>query len=63
MSLLASIWYPWQFIREMEIDLSHREMEIDPSHNPAITLLGIYPKDSCSIIFIVALFITARNRK
>jgi hypothetical protein len=45
-------------------------LEIDLPENPAISLLGIYPKDSpahhrdtCSTMFIVALFVIARNRK
>jgi hypothetical protein len=40
------------------------KLEIDPSEEPAIPLLGIYPKDTppchrgtCSIMFIVALFV------
>ena len=45
-------------------------MGIDLPQKPAIPLLGIYPKDTssyhkdiCSTMFIVALFIIARNWK
>jgi hypothetical protein len=45
-------------------------MEIDLSQDPAIAFLGIYPKaaliyprDAYSTMFIVALFIIARNWK
>ena len=45
-------------------------MEIDLPEDPAIPLLGIYPKDApqchrvtCSTMFIVALFVIARNWK
>ena len=45
-------------------------MEIDLPEDPAITLLGIYPKDAppchraiCSIMFIAALFVIARSWK
>jgi hypothetical protein len=55
-SLRKSIW---RFIRKLEIDLSE---------DPAIPLLGRYPKDAssyhrgtCSTIFIVALFVMARS--
>ena len=51
----------WQFLRKLDIVLSE---------DPAIPLLGIYPediptcnKDTCSIIFIAALFIIARSWK
>jgi hypothetical protein len=44
--------------------------EIDLHENPAILLLGIYPKDSppchrgmCSTMFIVTLFVIARSWK
>jgi len=45
-----------------------RKMNIVLSEAPAILLLGIYTKDaqnmdSCSIMFIAALFIIARNSK
>ena len=45
-------------------------MEIDLPEDPAIPLLGIYPKDSqlchsdtCSTMFIAALFVIARSWK
>ena len=45
-------------------------MEIDLPEDPAILLLGIYPKDAppcrrsiCSTMFIVALFVIARSWK
>ena len=51
----------WLFLRELAIVLSE---------DPAIPLLGIYPKDAptynkdtCSTMFIAALFIIARNWK
>jgi hypothetical protein len=57
-----TIWKSfWQFLRKLEIVLPE---------NPAITLLGMYPKDAptynqdtCSTMFIVALFIIARSWK
>jgi hypothetical protein len=51
----------WQFLRKLDILLPE---------DPAIPLLGIYPedaltwnKDTCSIMFIAALFIIARSWK
>jgi hypothetical protein len=51
----------WRFLRKLEIDLAE---------DPAIPLLGIYPKDglpchrgTCSTIFIAVLFVIARNWK
>jgi hypothetical protein len=51
----------WQFFRKLDIVLLE---------DPAIPLLGIYPedvptgnKDTCSTMFIVALFIIARSWK
>jgi hypothetical protein len=45
-------------------------LEIDLPENPAIPLLGIYPKDAppfhrgiCSTMFIAALFVIARSYK
>jgi hypothetical protein len=47
-----------------------RKLEIVLTEDPAIPLLGIYPedapahnKDTCSSIFIAALFIVARSWK
>ena len=51
----------WRFLRKLDMRLPE---------DPAIPLLGIYPKDSpacnkdtCSIMFIAALFIIARSWK
>ena len=51
----------WRFLRKLEIDLPE---------DPAISLLGKYPKDvspghggTCFSIFIVALFVVARSWK
>jgi len=51
----------WKFLRKFDI--------VQPE-DPAIPLLGIYPKsaptynkDTCSAMFIAALFITDRSRK
>ena len=60
--LVQLLWKStWWFLRKLEIVLPE---------DPAILLLGIYPKDvppyhkdRCSTIFIVALFVTARNWK
>ena len=60
--LLQSVWKSiWQFLRKLAISLSQ---------NPVISLLGIYSndaqpyhKDTCSTLFIVALFIIVRTWK
>ena len=50
----------WRFLRKLKIELPY---------NPAIPLLGIYPdktinqKDTCTPMFIAALFIIAKTRK
>ena len=50
----------WRFLRKLKIEL--------PFH-PAIPLLGIYPektmtrKDTCTPVFIAALFAIAKTRK
>ena len=51
----------WRFLRKLDIELPE---------DPAIPLLGIYPndastykRDTCSTMFIAALFIIARNGK
>jgi hypothetical protein len=59
---LQPLWKSvWQFLRKLDIILSE---------DPAIPLLVIYPedaptcnKDTCSIMFIAALFIKARSWK
>jgi hypothetical protein len=47
-----------------------RKLKIDLPEDPAIPILGIYPKDipqchrvKCSTMFIVALFVIARSSK
>jgi hypothetical protein len=60
--LVQPLWKSvWRFLRKLEIDLPE---------NPAIPLLGIYPKDgspcyrgTCSTMFIVAIFVIARSWK
>jgi hypothetical protein len=60
--LVKLLWKSvWQFLRKLEIDLPE---------DPAIPLLGIFPedaptwnKDTCSTMFIAALFIIARSWK
>jgi hypothetical protein len=60
--LVQPLWKSvWQFLRKLDIVLLE---------DPAITLLGIYPedvltcnKDTCSNMFISALFIKARSWK
>ena len=60
--LVQPLWKSvWQFLRKLDIVLPE---------DPAIPLLGIYPedvptgnKDTCSIMFIAALFIIARSWK
>jgi hypothetical protein len=57
-----SLWKSvWRFLRKLDIELLE---------DPAIPLLGIYPedaptgkKDTCSTMFIAALFIIARSWK
>jgi hypothetical protein len=60
--LIQPLWkWIWRFLRKLEIDLPE---------DPAIPLLGIYPKDAlpcdrgtCSTMFIAALFVIARSWK
>ena len=60
--LVQPLWKSiWRFLRKFEIDLPE---------DPAILLLGIYPKDAppwnrgtCSIMFIAAIFVIARTWK
>jgi len=58
--LVQPLWKSvWRFLRKLDIVLSE---------DPTIPLLGIYPKDvphkdTCSTMFIVALFIIARGWK
>ena len=50
----------WRFVKNLKIELPY---------DPAIPLLGIYPektvieKESCTTMFIAALFTIARTRK
>jgi hypothetical protein len=61
-ALVQTLWKSvWQFLRKLGIVLPE---------DPAIPLLGIYPedaptcnKDTCSTMFIAALFIIARSWK
>ena len=60
--LIQPLWKSvWRFLRKLNIVLPE---------DPAIPLLGIYPrdtpiynKDTCTTMFIAALFIIARSRK
>ena len=60
--LVQPLWKSvWRFLRKLDIVLPE---------DPAIPLLGIYPedvptvkKDTCSTMFIAALFIIARSGK
>ncbi|EDL87139.1 rCG63135 [Rattus norvegicus] len=60
--LIKPFWKSvWRFLRKLDIELPE---------DPAISLLGIYPKDAptykkdmCSTMFIAALFIIARSWK
>jgi hypothetical protein len=60
--LIQPLWKSiWRFLRKLEIDLHE---------DPAIPLLGIYPKDvsqchqgMCSTMFTMALFMIARSWK
>ena len=60
--MIQPLWKSvWQFLRKLDIVLSE---------DPAIPLLGIYPKDvptynkdTCSTMFIAALIIVARRWK
>jgi hypothetical protein len=60
--LVQPLWKSvWWFLRKLDIELPE---------DPAIPLLGIYPedaptcnKDTCSTMFIAALYIIARNWK
>ena len=59
--MIQSLWRTvWRSLKKLEIELPY---------NPAIPLLGVYPekaiiqKESCSTMFIVALFTIARTWK
>ena len=59
--LIQSLWRTvWRFLKKLKIELPY---------DPAMPLLGIYPeksiiqKDTCTPIFIAALFTTARSWK
>ena len=57
---MATMENSWRYLRNLYIELPH---------DPAIPLLGIYPdksfleKDTCSHMFIAALFLTAKRCK
>ena len=54
----------WKIVRRFL-----KKLKIELSYDPAIPLLGIYPektmgqKDTCTPMFIVALFIIAKTQK
>ena len=57
--MIQPLWRTaWRFLKKLKIELPY---------DPAIPLLGIYPektiiqKESCTTVFIAALFITARS--
>ena len=59
--MIQPLWRTvWRFLKKLKIELPY---------NPAIPLLGIYPektiiqKESCTKMFIAALFTIARTRK
>ena len=59
--MVQSLWTTvWRLLKKLKIELSY---------NPAIPLLGIYPektiisKDTCTPMFIAALFTIARTWK
>ena len=59
--LIQSLWRTvWRLLKKLKIELPY---------DPAIPLLGMYPektiiqKESCTTMFIAALFTTARTRK
>ena len=59
--MIQTLWRTvWRFLKKLKIELSY---------DPAIPLLGIYPektiiqKESCTTIFIAALFTIARTWK
>ena len=59
--MIQSLWNTlWRFLKKLGIK---------PPHDPAIPVLGIYPeqtkiqKDTCTPMFTVALFTTARTWK
>ena len=59
--MVQSLWKTvWRFLRKLKIELPF---------DPAIPLLGIYPekttthKDTCTLMFIAALFTTAKTWK
>ena len=61
MKLVQPLWKTvWRFLKKLEIELPY---------NPAIPLLGIHTeetrteRDTCTLIFIVALFTIARTQK
>ena len=58
--MIQPLWKTWRFLKKLRIK---------PPYDPAIPLLGIYPeetkteKDTCTPMFIAALFIIARTWK
>jgi hypothetical protein len=65
-------WWDCKLVQPLWKSISRflKKMEIDLPEDPAIPLLGIYPKDAlpccsgmCSTMFITALFVIARSWK
>ena len=59
--MIQPLWRTvWRFLKKLKVELPY---------DPAIPLLGIYPektiiqKDTCTLVFIAALFTTARTWK
>jgi hypothetical protein len=69
---LLYCWWAFKLVKPLwkSVWWSLRKLDIVLLEDPAIPLLGIYPedvpttnKDTCSTLFIAALFIIARNWK
>jgi hypothetical protein len=69
---LLHCWWDCKLVQPLWKSVSWflRKLDIVPLEDPTIPLLGIYPedvptgkKDTCSTMFIAALFIIARNLK
>jgi hypothetical protein len=69
---LLHCWWDWKLVQSLwkSIWRCLRKLEIDLPENPAMPLLGIYPKDAspchratCSTMFIAALFVIAKSWK
>jgi len=69
---LLHCWWDWRLVQPLWKSVWGflRKLDIAPPEDPAIPLLGIHPKDAptynkdtCSTMFIAALFIIVRNWK